>query len=830
VAADLTRLIPDCRVSLSGQALALEEDAALTQVQVDLDVELFAQCVLVFADPQMALINGDRFQAGTAVSVELGFDNKRKPIFQGEVVALEPQFRRDLPISLRVVCHETLHRLALTTMTRSFQDVDDGEIVKQVAQEHGLSSEGPSGTKEHVLQQNSTDALFLRRLAQKQGNHLRIEGKKLILGGPPDDDEIPISAIDGLRKATVKIKAGSQIKEVVVQGYDPKTKQGFVGKAQGEGETGKGAQTYGGSASLVFAGHEHQPVDIASAEAMAKGRMRKLAEGFITTQMEMAGNPQVVPGAKLKLDKVHPNVDGTWRVAHALHDFSKRGYWVKFRAVKIAKAQPPKPVKQPKAQPASEGPPPDLHLVILTVKTIGGTPLSNHPVRVVDRKTGEPVSDVVKTDDQGVMRAEVDAPGDYRVVILDRAADSTGPDLGTSAPAATLACHFVGTDGGPIANEEVDVKTGGDSFKLTTDADGRIDAPATLGSYELTLRGETFQAHAVPASEAERGLHEFVVGEEKHDLHLLVLQVKGIGDTPLVNRSVRVLDPDNGEVVTDWLTTDDGGYLRTEVPDDRTYRVEIGDEALEHQGPELGTSAPAARLSVQLVSPGGVPLANQDVSVTCGEDTFTLTTDENGRIDAPAQLEAYQLKVGDETFLAHGVPSSDADAEKGLHQFVIGEEQHDRHLLSILVKSIGDTPLPDHRVRVRDPDTGDVLGDWVLTGDDGMLNTEVPDDRTYRIEIDDRDAPDAGGPELDPGKSGGLLVCVFTDASGAPVANETVTSDDLTLQTDASGRLEAAASLSPYQLTIRGQTFSAHGQPADDAEKEENVYRFVLEG
>src|SRR5262249_29162635 len=328
---------------------------------------------------------------------------------------------------------------------------------------------------------------------------------------------------------------------------------------------------------------------------------------------------------------------------------------------------------------------------------------------------------------------------------------------------------------------------------LHTAADGAIEAPPTPTSYQLTARGETFVAHAVPANQREAGLHLFVVGEEKYDQHLLAVQVKGIGDTPLIHGKVRVLDPDNGEMVTDWLETDAEGYLRTTVPDGRTYRIEIGDSALEHEGPEEGGNDPAARLVFQLVTPGGSPLAGQAVQATTGEDTVELQTGEDGRVDAPAHLGSYSLKVGEETFTAHAVLAS--EAEKSDYRFVVGEEQHALHLLSVIVRGIGDTPLVRHRVRVLDPDNGEAIGDWVETDDQGLLQTEVPDDRTYRIEIEDRDAPEGEAPAIDPGRSGGMLICVFTDAAGAPLANEAVDAGEAKLRTDADGRLEAAAGL-----------------------------------
>lgn len=331
------RLVPACRVSLAGAPLDPALDAALTKVDVDLDVDLFGRCTLTFNDPQLALVNGEKFTAGLAVKVELGFAAALRCVFEGEVVALEPQFRRDLPCALQVVCDESLHRLALSAMTRTYNDSDGGEIVTQVARAHGLSAEGPSGTKEYALQQNTSDATFLRRLAQRQGHHLRLEGKKLVVGTPPSGEELTLGPTDGLRKLKVKIKAGPQVQSVAVHGFDPNTKRDFSGKAEGKGEIGEGARQFGSGAQVAIAGHEHQPSDMATAEAMARGRMRKLAEGHVTAQVELGGDPRLVPGVSVSLDKIGNAVDGSWRVERARHQFARHGYFVTMSLVRTSR-------------------------------------------------------------------------------------------------------------------------------------------------------------------------------------------------------------------------------------------------------------------------------------------------------------------------------------------------------------------------------------------------------------------------------------------------------------------------------------------------------------
>src|SRR5919204_569887 len=145
---------------------------------VNIDGELFGRCEVSFHDPSLALIEGTQFQSGTAVQIDLGFGSQLSRIFDGEVVCLEPHFRRDVPPSLHVICYERLHRLALSPATRAFNNVDDDEIVKNIARDHGLTGEAPTGSKSHILQSNVTDAVLLRRLAQKEGNRVRLDGKK----------------------------------------------------------------------------------------------------------------------------------------------------------------------------------------------------------------------------------------------------------------------------------------------------------------------------------------------------------------------------------------------------------------------------------------------------------------------------------------------------------------------------------------------------------------------------------------------------------------------------------------------------------------------------
>src|SRR5262249_7046151 len=193
--------------------------------------------------------------------------------------------------SLKVVCHESLHRLALSPATRALNQVDDKEIVAQIARDHGLTAEAPSGSKQHHLQSNVTDAVLLRRLAQKSGNTLRTEGKKLTGGPRKKGEEIQIEPGSSLKKLKVRVSSQQQVDEVTVHGWDPRAKREIVGRATPQGDLGKGARDHGKGHSLAIASHEPAPTDLATAEAMAKGRLQKRAQRVAVAQGESTGHP-----------------------------------------------------------------------------------------------------------------------------------------------------------------------------------------------------------------------------------------------------------------------------------------------------------------------------------------------------------------------------------------------------------------------------------------------------------------------------------------------------------------------------------------------------------
>jgi hypothetical protein len=146
--------------------------------------------------------------------------------------------------------------------------------------------------------------------------------------------------------------------------------------------------------------------------------------------------------------------------------------------------------------------------------------------------------------------------------------------------------------------------------------------------------------------------------------------VKAIGGTPLVNHGVRVLDPDTGEEVC-HAHTDGQGVLRVEVPENKTYRVEIVDEESDPVGHPFELEEKPAVLICHFVYAAGAPIAGEQVEASAGDDKLDLVTDARGRIEASARLTSYELKIRGRAFLAHAIPGSDRDKDENLYRFIL---------------------------------------------------------------------------------------------------------------------------------------------------------------
>ena len=132
-------------------------------------------------------------------SIEIGFtssttddntfsDAKESILMKGEITAIEAHFNAESQAPIVIRGYDASHRLHRGRYNRSFQNMTDGDVVRKIARESGISpgtidsTGGPYGFGDpvgYIFQENQTNMEFLRERAARHGFELFVQDGKL---------------------------------------------------------------------------------------------------------------------------------------------------------------------------------------------------------------------------------------------------------------------------------------------------------------------------------------------------------------------------------------------------------------------------------------------------------------------------------------------------------------------------------------------------------------------------------------------------------------------------------------------------------------------------
>ena len=225
----------------------------------------------------------------------------------------------------------------------------DSDIARQISQSLGVAvgmidDSGP--VLEHVSQANATDWEFLQGRAREIGFELAVsEGKfnfckpAASAKAPADgdyDSADPLTLVFGqeLIEFHPRLTSAEQVKEVVVRGWDPKSKQALVGRAAAVATSATLKSTPADLAS-TFGNPTYVSVDRplatqAIVDATARALSDRIGSGFAEAQGLARGNPKLKAGAAISVGVVGEEFAGKYVITSSRHVFDKDGYRTRF--------------------------------------------------------------------------------------------------------------------------------------------------------------------------------------------------------------------------------------------------------------------------------------------------------------------------------------------------------------------------------------------------------------------------------------------------------------------------------------------------------------------
>jgi len=192
---------------------------------------------------------------------------------------------------------------------------------------------------DYVLQANKTDIDFLLDRARRIRYEVTVQDKTLRFRKAANDQNKVVTLNYGqtLKSFCPRLSTMQQVSEVIVQGWDPKTKKTIVGRSSKGDENSKmnGATLGVAAAEQAFFKTTRAFVDIpvfsdSEANQIAKGKFNDMAIAYITGEGEAIGNTDIRAGSVIELAGLGKLFSGLYYVTSSKHMVDQKGYITKF--------------------------------------------------------------------------------------------------------------------------------------------------------------------------------------------------------------------------------------------------------------------------------------------------------------------------------------------------------------------------------------------------------------------------------------------------------------------------------------------------------------------
>lgn len=329
---ELKTLTPTFIIYLAGTRFSVDQESAVKQIVISDRVDAPATCRIVMSDDGHRWQDSADLGEGQQISVQLGYKDHVAEAFNGEILGMETELRKNAASTVTLLCANGLHRLFRNRQHRLFGETSDADIISTIADEAGLSVEADSiGTDRLFLaQQGMTDYDFLMAMAKRYGCALWVKDqtlnfKRVTNEGSP---EIIVEWGKTLNEFTGVSDCGKLLSSVEVHGWDAQAGTAFVGTAAVADVSPVGGSTIGGSTgeenfgASLLAVTDLEVADQSAAEQLALEALTADSLGFIQAQGSCEGDPALRSGADLNVKEVGGRFSGIYQIREVRHQFN----------------------------------------------------------------------------------------------------------------------------------------------------------------------------------------------------------------------------------------------------------------------------------------------------------------------------------------------------------------------------------------------------------------------------------------------------------------------------------------------------------------------------
>lgn len=341
-------LVPTFEITINKQPASRELMLAVIEIVVDDSLYLPDMFTLRLNDPYLEWVDSELLVVGAQIEIKATAaahgtqSGATDELLKGEITALEPVFNRDGEPILLIRGYDRSHRLHRGKISRSFLNSTDGEIAQRIAREVNLqaATDATPVVHEYVFQDNQTNLEFLQARAQRIGFEVFVKDSILNFKKRPQSPAQgpELNWGGNLQEFRPRLTTMTQVDEVIVRGWDPKTKRPIIGRVSkgqispkvGIRESGAELtkQAFGVSAQAVVVDRPVKSLD--EANAMAQALCDEISGDFIQAEGIAFGDPRIQAGRVVKIVGVGNRFSGDYFVTSATHIYNQEGYQTLF--------------------------------------------------------------------------------------------------------------------------------------------------------------------------------------------------------------------------------------------------------------------------------------------------------------------------------------------------------------------------------------------------------------------------------------------------------------------------------------------------------------------
>jgi phage protein D len=274
--------------------------------------------------------------------IEMAWEGRT--LFAGKIFAMEANFPDGMAPEITILAEDVLQDLRMTRRTRTFTDINDADVVRKIAQDHGLTPEvsidGP--TYKVLAQVNQSDLAFLRDRARLMGAELWVTDKTLSVKTRTArrGATISLAYASQLRECVVIADLAEQRTSVTVSGWDVSAKSLIKHEAT---ESAIQPELNGDQSGISILqssfGHRKEsvahtvPLSTREAQSEAESILRMTSRRFMRVRGVAEPDGRLRVGAYVELQRLGPLFDGKYYLSSVRHVFEgTSGMRVEFEA------------------------------------------------------------------------------------------------------------------------------------------------------------------------------------------------------------------------------------------------------------------------------------------------------------------------------------------------------------------------------------------------------------------------------------------------------------------------------------------------------------------